>query len=312
MENKTGRGFKRKTIVQVIKKKIDKWLASISDENLRARVKNDYIVTGGAIASMLLGELPNDFDIYFQTTAVADSLANYYVSRIKSSERTKIKVIFSENRVIVNIKSAGVVRSEDDNQSDYEYFEGTDGSNIESYLDKESFKKKEPFTLAMITSNAISLHGDIQLIMRFIGDPAEIHKNYDYQHCTNYYTERSGLVLNQGALECVLSKELRYVGSLYPICSIFRIKKFLARGWTITAGEMLKICWDISKLNLDDMNVLYDQLVGVDAAYFNELIGILKNKSDRSFDRAYLFELINRVFDEDTTEVEGLIKEENT
>ena len=80
---------------------------------------------------------------------------------------------------------------------------------------------------------------------------------------------------------------------------MFRLRKFIRRGWTITAGEMFKIAYDISKLNLDDVEILEDQLTGVDAAYFHEVISILKNNKDRDINRAYLFELIARIFDED-------------
>jgi hypothetical protein len=95
---------------------------------------------------------------------------------------------------------------------------------------------------------------------------------------------------------------------------MFRIKKFLNRGWTITAGEMLKIAWDISKLDLDDMAVLYDQLIGVDAAYFHQLITILKKVDRTELDRTYLFEAINRVFDqkdESEDEFHDLVKDGN-
>ena len=100
------------------------------------------------------------------------------------------------------------------------------------------------------------------------------------------------------ALESTLARELKYVGSRYPVCSMFRLKKFIKRGWTITAGEMLKIAWDISKLDLNDREVLQDQLTGVDAAYFRQIIDLLA-KDDKPIERTYLFELINRIFDED-------------
>jgi hypothetical protein len=148
-----------------------------------------------------------------------------------------------------------------------------------------------------MTTNAITLTDQIQIVLRFVGPANEIHKNYDFVHTTNYFTESEGAILNQPALESILARELKYVGSLYPICSVFRIKKFIQRGWTITAGEMLKIAWDISKLNLNDREVLQDQLTGVDAAYFNQLISMLKEGEE--IDRTYLFELVNRVFDQD-------------
>jgi len=316
MNDNVKRGFKRKTIVETIERKMNKWIKSIDDEKLQKRVKADYIVTGGAIASMLLGDMPNDYDVYFQTPAVALDLVNYYLGKVTKSD--KVSRIYAEesNRggVKVMIKSAGIIRSEEEDFKDYDYFEATNDTNIESYLDKESFKSKTPYTVAMISSNAISLHGDVQIITRFVGRPDVIHENYDFVHVTNWFTEASGLVLNDEALEAILARELRYVGSLYPICTMFRIKKFLNRGWTITAGEMLKIAWDISKLDLDDMAVLYDQLIGVDAAYFHQLITILKKVDRTELDRTYLFEAINRVFDqkdESEDEFHDLVKDGN-
>ena len=56
-------------------------------------------------------------------------------------------------------------------------------------------------------------------------DPAKIHENYDYIHCMNYWTYETGLVLRGDALESILTKQLAYKGSLYPLCSIFRARK---------------------------------------------------------------------------------------
>lgn len=70
-------GYKAKTIKSVLRKKVDDWLASIEDEEVRKLAQKNTVVTGGCIASMLLGEPVNDFDIYFQdfatTKAVAES-----------------------------------------------------------------------------------------------------------------------------------------------------------------------------------------------------------------------------------------------
>jgi hypothetical protein len=57
-------------------------------------------------------------------------------------------------------------------------------------------------------------------------------------------------VLRAEALESILTKELRYVGSRYPLCSVIRTRKFLARGWTINAGQYVKMCFQISQLDL--------------------------------------------------------------
>jgi hypothetical protein len=303
MDNKVKRGFKKKTIEQTIRNKIKGWLGSIEDIALRDEVKNHYIVTGGAITSMLLGDLPNDYDIYIDDADIAAKLANYYVSRLPAvdNEMTRTPIVEvppERNRVSIRVKSAGIA-GEDINQDKYEYFEmyPNAGDRIAQYLDGATQKNTGKYSVLAMTTNAITLTDQIQIVLRFVGPANEIHKNYDFVHTTNYFTESEGAILNQPALESILARELKYVGSLYPICSVFRIKKFIQRGWTITAGEMLKIAWDISKLNLNDREVLQDQLTGVDAAYFNQLISMLKEGEE--IDRTYLFELVNRVFDQD-------------
>lgn len=301
MENKPKRGFKKKTIEQTIVNQIKGWLQSIEDIELRDTVKKHYIVTGGAITSMLQGDLPNDYDVYLDNTEVAARLANYYVSRLPAVDNEKTRIPIVEvppegGRVTVKVKSAGIA-GEDIDQDQYDYFESYPNPNkrISQYLEGAMQKDTGKYTALAITTNAITLTDKIQIVLRFVGPANEIHKNYDFAHTTNYFTESEGVVLNQPALESILSKELKYVGSLYPICSMFRIKKFIQRGWTITAGEMLKIAWDISKLNLNDREVLQEQLTGVDAAYFNQLISLLEE--GKEIDRTYLFELVNRVFD---------------
>ena len=301
MENKPKRGFKKKTIEQTIVNQIKGWLQSIEDIELRDTVKKHYIVTGGAITSMLQGDLPNDYDVYLDNTEVAARLANYYVSRLPDVDNEKTRTPIVEvppegGRVTVKVKSAGIA-GEDIDQDQYDYFESYPNPNkrISQYLEGAMQKDTGKYTALAITTNAITLTDKIQIVLRFVGPANEIHKNYDFVHTTNYFTESEGVVLNQPALESILSKELKYVGSLYPICSMFRIKKFIQRGWTITAGEMLKIAWDISKLNLNDREILQEQLTGVDAAYFNQLINLLEE--GKEIDRTYLFELVNRVFD---------------
>lgn len=294
---KPSRGFKRKTIERTIRGKMNAWMKTLPEE-LAARVKDDYIVTGGAIASMCMGELPNDYDVYFKTPDVALHIANHYISKLATTEKiSEIKAtIVDGNRVSILIKSAGILEEGTDADS-YQYFETLSPAQMDEYFTKEKKEDKaEPFKAALISTNAISLHNSVQLITRFIGEPEWIHTNYDFVHCTNWFTNQGGLVLRQPALEAIMTKELKYVGSLYPLCSMFRLKKFIKRGWTITAGEMLKIGWDISHLDLGNPIVLREQLVGVDAAYFMQLLSLLKDKQD--IDRTYLFECVNRVFDD--------------
>lgn len=273
------RGMKKTTICKVISSKINHWTKSIDDEALRQDVMDSYMVTGGCITSMLLGEEISDFDVYIQDPNVAIKLCQYYL-RDTVNTPVAVKLNSTGDGVELFIQSFGVV-----------------DQDISDYLDKNKLKTKTPYAPVMITTNAISLNNQIQIITRFTGTPEQIHSNFDFIHCTNYYTPKDGLVLNVPALQAILSKELKYVGSKYPICSVFRLRKFIKREWTITAGEILKICWDISKLDLEDMTVFREQTTGVDSAYFSAIINILR-RGDRPLDRTYLVELIDRIWDD--------------
>lgn len=263
--------MKTKTIKQVLRKKIDQWLESIEDEELRERARANTVVMGGCIASMLLREKPNDYDVYFTDFGTARDIARYYAAKFVKLDNTGIRIPIAveadedSKRVSVVVESAGVA-TEESNGKEYHFFEGrADGEageyvseimggedpellgEIQDIAEEESESAKsveagKSYRPVFLSTNAISLSDKIQIVLRFIGSPEEILKNYDYVHCTNYWTSKdSALVLNQPALEALLSKELRYVGSLYPICSIFRMRKFINRGWTINTGQILKM-----------------------------------------------------------------------
>ena len=74
--------MKSRTIKKTIFKKINEWIESITDEVVKNAVRQDLIVTGGSIASMLLGQEVNDFDIYFKTRKTVELVSEYYVNKI--------------------------------------------------------------------------------------------------------------------------------------------------------------------------------------------------------------------------------------
>lgn len=315
-------GMKAKGIKLVLASKLDDWLASVEDETVKNTIKHNVIITGGSIASMLLGEEVNDYDVYFRTKEAALIVARYYLNRFDPKKRNglgiDIRLVEYEDRIQIKVQSAGIA-SEGGTDKPYEYFESraegeggryvdevmTDPADIadaaealtEAAQNTEDEPGKPKYRPVFVSTNAISLSHRIQLIMRFFGEPEEIHNNYDYVHCTNYWTSwNKTLVLRPDALEALLSKELRYIGSKYPICSVLRLRKFLKRGWTINAGQILKMAMQISELDLKDYKVLEEQLTGVDVAYFCELIQKLHERDPEKVNTAYLVEIIDRMF----------------
>jgi hypothetical protein len=320
-------GMKASTIKIVIKKKLDNWLETITDETLAHHIRKDVIVSGGAIASMLLGEQPNDYDIYFRTFETTKKVAEYYSHVFKASTElnaksgipsvapeVQVKKIQNikgeiEERVVFYMKSSGVAS---EHQAEYDYFENKPEEAADVFMDSlsksetlvedlvEEVKSKKPkYRPIFFSDNAVTLSDKVQLIIRFYGEPAEILKNYDFVHSMCYYDYSKGdLVYHPEALESLLSKSLIYRGSLYPIASLFRIRKFIARGWRITAGQMLKMVWQIKEIDLNDKDVLREQLIGVDQAYMSQLLRALETKEGR-IDATYIMKLIDEIFDED-------------
>jgi hypothetical protein len=321
-------GMKSATIKLVLKQKIEDWISSIDDDLVKANIKAHTIVSGGAIASMLAGEKVNDYDIYFRNKETAEIVARYYVNKFNNSNgqlsttamrscnpQVKVEKRFNvkgveEDRVIIYMKSAGVAS---ETQSEYRYFESEGETSADQFMDSLNVDpmetatdladivkdKKTKYRPVFFSENAVTLSDKVQLVMRFYGSPDQIHENYDYAHAMCYYDyAKNDLVLHPEALECILSKTLIYKGSLYPVASIFRVRKFIQRGWRITAGQLLKIIWQLNDINLKDPVVLREQLIGVDQAYMHQLLRALETKdATQRIDSTYLAKLVDEIFE---------------
>lgn len=291
----------------------DDFVNTIEDEKIKTLINEGTIITGGALVSLLQGEAPHDYDMYFKNFKTCYEVAKYFVDKFnnKNSKKADIKIklddkwtsleiamqnLEKEPRIKVFIKSSGVAGELEDEEVDDMQTNIEPSSDIEKELEEEP--KYQP---KFLTSNAISLSGKIQLVIRFYGEADKLHENYDFVHCTNCWTSWDRKVtLKQEALESIINKELLYVGSKYPLCSIIRTRKFINRGWTINAGQYLKMCMQLNELDLKDVAVLEDQLVGVDSTFFSMLIGALQKKKeeDPNFEvnNSYVASIIDKIF----------------
>ena len=261
-------------IKEHLRDKVDEWIKTLPFE-LRRDVLTNCFVSGGSVVSLLLGETVSDYDIYFTKEHVALKVALHY-ARDKATE-----IASAPGTVNIVIRSSGIWLNNE------KEFDPLEPKCIQSYGPR------------CITGNAISLENKVQLITKFVGTPNEVHKNFDFVHCMCYYEPfGNNLVIPVDAAVSMMTKELKYRGSLYPLASVIRTRKFIKRGWSINAGQYLKMILQLQGLNLYDLNVLKDQLMGVDALYFNQMllqVGDLHIK-DGQVDSLYLVELIDRFF----------------
>ena len=289
---------------------MESWLESITDEKLREDVKDNLLVSGGSIASLILGETVNDYDIYLQDREVLLRLTAYY---IKGIDEVEVWDGAKKKEIIESLSKEGYYNAEDrtsyigcsirnlqPDQVKIFIADGGGGLKINSALENaKEGEEPKPYRVSFLSPNAISLTDDIQIVIRFHGEPKDIHKTFDFIHATNYFTFKHGVVTNINALESLISKHLSYQGSLYPLTSVIRAKKFIKRNWNITAGEYLKMMFQISLLDLQNLDVLEEQLIGVDVAYFATLIQALrdhkKNEPEFKLSAEYLNEIIDRI-----------------
>ena len=263
-----------KYIKEHLSKKIEDWANSVADENVKKAILHDTLITGGAIVSLLTGEDPHDYDVYFTNINSLQLVADYYLNQFKTMFPTSKQIELQkckwntdswhvlkdgetaaegdDIRLRVFIRSEGVVEEpEESNETD----------------DTKKKEKKPPYYPKFITNNAITLSDKIQIVLRFYGMPDKIHENYDYVHCTSYYlVSEDKLEMPARALEAIINKELFYIGSKYPLCSIVRARKFIQRGWNINAGQFVKMVLQLNDMDLTNLHVFEEQLVGVDSA----------------------------------------------
>jgi len=280
-----------KNIKKSLNAKIEDWLKNIDDAEIVKVIRANAIITGGAIVSLLTNDEVRDYDVYFRTKDACKKVAEYYAGLFNKTHKSHIEIKDGDDRIQCFIRSSGIEEEESGITDETEPY-------VESPTINDDKPKYRPI---FFSTNAISLSDKIQLVIRFYGTPEEIHKNYDFVHCTCCYSFLDNeLTLPARALEAIINKELHYIGSKYPVCSIIRTRKFISRGWTINAGQYLKMCLQVSELDLKDLKTFKDQLAGVDSAYFSQAIDQIEKMKEKNpdfkVDNSYLFEVINRIF----------------
>jgi len=307
-----------KNISKALELKLQNWTNSIEDTTVKNAIKRDAMITGGAIVSMLLNEKINDYDVYFKTYKSCRLVAEYYMRKWNQLHPDKPQIYFdatSPDRVRLIIgyglatdtkgevnfgRGQGMVAEDGDNGID-DFSEPYTTENEENPTEQNPAISKPTYRPRFFSTNAISLSDGIQIVIRFNGSIETIHENFDFEHtkCVYDYQTRK-LTLPAKSLECIINRELVYRGSKYPLTSIIRTRKFITRGWTISAGQYVKMALELNDLNLKDIEVFKDQVIGVDSAYFMAAIYAIEAKllADPSFElnNSYLFEIIDRIF----------------
>lgn len=287
-------GFKRKTIINILSAKVEKLIDSITDNEIKQVIRDHGLITGGAISSLIRGEKPNDYDFYFKSKDAAAKVLNYYLANttLENSWHIREDVVTNirgeeEERLLLYIKSEGIAELDEE-----------ENTTFEKVVGGEHFKPR------FFSQNSITLNNKVQIIFRFFGTSAEIHKNFDYVHCMGVYDIRSReLHISQETYEACVTKSLIYNGSLYPYASVMRLRKFLPVGWRISVGQIVKIMYQAASVDISNPKIMAEQLMGVDIVFMRMAIQALQDyaRKGSQLDSLTFFQLLDKVF-EDTLE----------
>ena len=128
-----------------------------------------------------------------------------------------------------------------------------------------TFKRKSPKTRRVWT---------VQLITRFSGHPVDIFDNFDFTITTGAYSFREAdFTFGDRFFPDLAKKRLVYMGnSKYPICAMYRTKKYQERGYFLPGSTVMHISLAIVRLEIKTYAELKKQLLGIDTVFLQNLL----------------------------------------
>ncbi len=251
------------TINDILTKKFLEWANTITDPYLKDKVLTNAYIAGGAILSLYKKEEPNDLDIYFQDFDTAKRLLKYYNISGSTIVFTDIQNNINQRLLLTNT----------------------------SY----SIKEEKDFYPIFVTRNTLTLNNKIQLVFRYIGDPYYVLSKFDFAHTKMYWNLIERVNIQDVAKDSIISNELQYFPGAYPLSSLFRVKKYLTRGWNISIGQLLKLSIQLAEIDYTNYEILKDQLYGVDIIYIDHLMKMLSENKD-TFTIDHIYKAVDKVF----------------
>lgn len=167
-------------------------------------------------------------------------------------------------------------------------FSGLNINDLDFYC--ESKEVADRFSAALIdvygyksactTENAQTFHKhvgkrkrEVQVITRFVGSPEEVLNTFDFTCVMGLWNFKEGkFYAHEHFLRDVARRRLVYSNkSQYPICALYRTKKYVERGYEFPGSTMVAISLAIHSLQINTYKDLKDQLLGIDTSMFKEI-----------------------------------------
>ena len=126
--------------------------------------------------------------------------------------------------------------------------------------------------------------------------------NFDFTVCMAAYDYFTGdFYMNSLFLEHLAARSMVYnIQGKYPLASLFRLRKYLKKGYTISGTEIIKLGLRINNLKMNNYRDLKEQLQGIDTAFLQELTDALMTPeyADKEYDFQHFMEMLNTYMDD--------------
>ncbi len=126
----------------------------------------------------------------------------------------------------------------------------------------------------------------VQVIRRFVGTPDEVLSTFDFTCVMGLYDFRvAKFFAHKSFLRDVAARRLVFAPknkSRYPICALYRTKKYVERGYSLSGATIVSLAMAIHALKIETYADLKDQLMGIDTSMFNEITASID--SDKKFE----------------------------
>lgn len=215
---------------------------------------------------------------------IKDHLQNLFNNLLESVVDPDLKTLIKEKAYFAGGCFKAFVLDEKVNDYDL-YFKDKKSAEVFQALVKCDGLGKD-IKLLLTSENAVTVEFQekiVQFITRFHGLPFQVIKQFDFNHCKNFYNPTDGYINLEYHL--IKNKELTYNNrSPYPISTMKRIAKFAQQGWIISDKELIKIAKNIASYKLDDDKVLKEQIIGLNFSQFNKDEKVTDSEFEERFD----------------------------
>ena len=227
--------------------------------------------------SKLYDTITNFFIEPQEQTKLQRVLNSLNLSKDPATEIAKIIQFLGDNKVVL---AGGAMTSlftgKNINDLDFYLEDRTKLAVVQEFL--YSYFKEPPF----VSANCITFKRKgrgrkvwtVQLITRFSGNPYDVFKNFDFTITTGAYRFwDADFYFGDRFFPDISARKLVFMGaSEYPICALWRTKKYQARGYDCPGSTIMHIGLAIVRLQIETYGELKKQLLGIDTIYLQKLL----------------------------------------